>query len=301
MAFDLFNGTVPASVTTSATNQQGLPDWYQEYTRAIGGEAARLGAQEYQPYTGQRIAELDPLQQGAYDVVTQKAGNYQPLLNDAHSAYDNALATGTESWLDNGNSTAYMNPYQSQVVDEMGRLGMRNWNENMLPGLNDQFVGTGQFGSGRNADIVSRAGRDFTADLTGQQANALMSGYNTAFNQYNTDTTRAATTGQQIGQSYGGLGQLQQSLLGSQAQLMDATGQLQTNQAQKNMDLALADFNTQKMYDWTNLDRINSAVRGLQLPVATYATSPSSPSTYGPSPLMQLGSAFSLGKAITAN
>lgn len=294
MALDLFGGTIPQSVTTSTSSQTGLPDWYQEYTRAIGGEAARLGAQEYQPYTNQRLAELDPLQQGAYDLVNQTQGAYQPWMDKSGAAYDAALAAGTQSWTDNTN--AYMNPYQSQVIDEMGRLGTRNWNENVLPGLNDQFVGSGQFGSGRNADIVARAGRDFAADLTGQQSNALMTGYNTAFNQFNTDATRQATTGGQIGQQYGALGGLEQQLNASQAQLMDATGQTQTNQQQKNLDLALADWNTQKNYDWTNLDRVNSAVRGMQLPIATYATATGPANSYAPSPLMQLGSAISLGK-----
>lgn len=296
MALNLFNGTVPQSVTTSTSSQQGLPDWYQEYTRAIGGEAARLGSQDYTPYTGQRVAQLDPLQQGAYDLVNNTSDDYQPWLDKSGQVYDQALQAGTGSWLDN--STAYMNPYQSQVIDEMGRLGMRNWNENILPGLNDQFVGTGQFGSGRNADIVARAGRDFATDLTGQQTNALMTGYNTAFNQYNTDVTRQATTGGQIGQQYGSLGGLEQQLNASQAQLMDATGQTQTNQTQKNLDLALADWNTQKNWDWTNLDRVNSAVRGMQLPIATYATATGPANNYGPSPLMQLGSSIALGKYI---
>lgn len=296
MALDLFSGSVPQSVTTSTSSQQGLPDWYQEYTRAIGGEAARLGAEDYTPYSAQRIAELDPLQQAAYDRVNAGQNNYQPWLDKSGAAYDQGLQAGTSSWLDN--TTAYMNPYQSQVIDEMGRLGTRNWNENILPGLNDQFVGTGQFGSGRNADIVARAGRDFATDLTGQQTNALMSGYNTGFNQFNTDVTRQATTGGQIGQQYGALGGLEQQLNASQAQLMDATGQGQQNQVQKNLDLALADWNTQKNYDWTNLDRVNSAVRGMQLPIATYATATGPANNYSPSPLMQLGSAVSLGKYI---
>lgn len=295
MALDLFNGSVPQSVTTSTSSQTGLPDWYQEYTRAIGGEAARLGSQEYEPYGGQRLAQLDPLQQGAYDLVAN-SDDSQGWVNKAGGAYDTGMSAGTGSWLDN--ASAYMNPYQTQVVDEMGRLGMRNWNENMLPGLNDQFVGNGQFGSGRNADIVSRAGRDFATDLTGQQSNALMTGYDSSFNKYNTDVTRQATTAGQIGQQYGALGGLEQQMLGSRAQLLDATGQGQTNQAQKNMDLALSDWNTQKNYDWTNLDRVNSSVRGLQLPTATYAQSTGPASSYTPSPLMQIGSAYSLGKYI---
>lgn len=297
MTIDLFGGTVPQSITTSTSSQTGLPDWYQEFTRAIGGEAARLGSQEYQPYTQQRIAQLDPLQQGAYDLVASKQGSYQPWLDKSGQAYDQALQAGTGSWLDN--NQAYMNPYQSQVVDEMGRLGMRNWNENMLPGLNDQFVGTGQFGSGRNADIVARAGRDFATDLTGQQSNALMSGYNNAFNQYNTDATRQSTTGSNIGQQYGGLGGLEQQLTGSQAQLLDATGQTQYNQQQRNLDLALSDWATQQNWDWTNLDKVNSAVRGLQLPTSQYDTKTGFPEKYGPSPLMQLGSAYSLGNALS--
>ena len=286
MDTNLFAATIPQSVTTSTSSQQGLPDWYQEYTRAIGGEAARLGAKDYTPYGNARIAQLDPLQQAAYDLVKNTSGSYQPFVDKASAAYDTALGTGTQSWLDN--STAYMNPYKSQVIDEMGRLGMRNWNENMLPGLNDQFVGTGQFGSGRNADIVSRAGRDFVTDLTGQQANMLMSGYNDAFNKFNTDVTRQATTGQQIGQDYGALGQTNQALNTNQAQALEAAGLGQQNQIQKNLDLAYDDWTNQRDWDWSNLDRVNSAVRGLQLPTCQYGTSTGPSALYGPSPLIQV-------------
>ena len=139
-----------------------------------------------------------------------------------------ALSGGPQTFPNN--FSAYMSPYTSGVVDEIGRLGTRNFNENIMPAVTGSFVGNGQFGSSRNAEILGRAARDTQADITGRQANALESGFRTSADIFGADANRGAqydfnraNTALQGGQlTSGALGQLAQ--LGSSTAL--GAGQL---------------------------------------------------------------------------
>ena len=73
-----------------------------------------------------------------------------------------------------------MNPYTTNVVDEMSRLSGENMNRNILPGLRAQFAGTGGFGSKRFANATGQTMADIQANLTGAQQGALSTGFTTA-------------------------------------------------------------------------------------------------------------------------
>jgi len=79
-----------------------------------------------------------------------------------------------------GAIASYMSPYTSGVVDEIGRLGSRNLVENVIPNINNTFIGSGQFGSDRNAKTIGNAIRDASRDIAGQQSAALQQGYGQA-------------------------------------------------------------------------------------------------------------------------
>jgi hypothetical protein len=75
---------------------------------------------------------------------------------------------------------ALMNPYTSNVVDEMGRLSQQNVQRNLLPTMKAGFVGTGGLGSQRYAGALGQSMADIQAGLTGQQYGALSKGYSEA-------------------------------------------------------------------------------------------------------------------------
>ena len=75
---------------------------------------------------------------------------------------------------------ALMNPYTSNVVDEMGRLTQQNVQRNLLPTMKAGFVGTGGLGSQRYAGALGQSMADIQANLTGQQYGALSQGYTQA-------------------------------------------------------------------------------------------------------------------------
>ncbi len=87
----LFNGTPPASITSESTSVQGMPDWYQDYTKGLVAKANAVAAEPYTPYGGSRIAGLNEKDRQAGSMVQSNVGSYQPYLNQANNAYTSAL------------------------------------------------------------------------------------------------------------------------------------------------------------------------------------------------------------------
>lgn len=135
-----------------------------------------------------------------------------PFLSQASQGIASASGSFPQS------AAAYMNPYNSAVTDQIAKLGARNLTENLLPGIADNFVSAGQYGSQRQGVMDDRALRDTQEAILGQQANVLQQGYQTAGNQYEADQSRlaglAGTAGSLAGTA-GGLGTQQQQILQS--------------------------------------------------------------------------------------
>lgn len=214
----LFQGQPPPSVTNATTSIQGMPDWYQDYTKGLIARANTIAAEPYTPYSGSRMAGLNERDRQAGQMVQGNVGSWQPYLSTASNLYGQAAgmsATGAASPYVNqaaqGNSmnaaqpyanaasqtwpqamNQYMSPYTGAVVDEIARKGTQNLMENILPNVNNTFTGGGMFGSSRHADFTNRAIRDATTGIAGEQAKALESGYGTSANIFGNDASRQA-------------------------------------------------------------------------------------------------------------
>lgn len=321
----LFEGAPPPAVTSTTVSQNGLPDWYQEYLRGIAGQATNIAGQNAtNPIPQASVAGFAPDQTTAFQEVRGNVGSWRPQFTAAGQTLQGAGAqtTGLINQAQDAvagqpqkfpdNYSQYMSPYTMGVVNEIGRLGNQNFSENIMPQINASMIGSGQFGSTRNADVLARAGRDNEANTLGQQSQALQGGFAQAGQLFNQDANRAQQQGQfqssaalqgaqigsgaAIGQA-GALSQLgaQTSALGlGDAQSLGAIGREQQQLQQTGYDVALANQNTAQNYDWNQLANLNSAVRGLPMPqtTTTSATAPLAGSTYGASPLAQVGQAY---------
>jgi hypothetical protein len=78
----LFNGT-PQSLTNATTSTTDLPDWYQEYQRAMAGKATEVAGRGYTPYPGQQVAGFNNDQMNAFQQVRNNQGSWQPGLGSA--------------------------------------------------------------------------------------------------------------------------------------------------------------------------------------------------------------------------
>jgi hypothetical protein len=123
----------------------------------------------------QSVAGYDPLQTMGYSNLPAATTSYQPQLQAAQSTAAQAAQGITPERIQ-----ALMNPYTSNVVDEMARLSQQNVQRNLLPSMKAGFVGTGGLGGQRYANALGQSMADVQAGLTGQQYGALSKGYSEA-------------------------------------------------------------------------------------------------------------------------
>jgi hypothetical protein len=327
----LFNGSQPNAVDTSAASSNGMPAWYQQYLAGIAGKATQIaGGQANMGVPAQSVAGFNPDQTQAFQNVRNNQGAWQPNINAATTAAGsiapgaatgianaNAAVAGPAQTWDNAAATKYMSPYTTQVIDNIQRLGMRNLNENLLPAVQDQFIGSGGFGSTRNADILGRTVRDANTDINGQVTNALNSGYTNAQTMFTNDANReqqqqqlqgntaiagvnaGTAAGSAASGALGTLGQMTQNLNLSDSQQLGAIGSQQQSLDQAGLNAGYANEVNKNNFDWNTINNLSSTVRGQQLPAVQSQTinAPSTTQTpYGSSVLGQVGALTAAAK-----
>ena len=256
--------------TTTQTSTSTAPDWYNNF---LSGQAADT----LTAATRGGVAGASGLQTAAYNTAPTAIAAGQPALAQATNVAQNA-ATGPDI-------SAFMNPYTSGVVNEIGRLGARNYNEYLKPAATAATVGSGQFGSRRGMQVQGQVGRDVAADVLGKQTGALQSGFSDAVKnailEQQTQDKLAGTLGTLSGQAYtqgtGGLDIL--SRLGAQQQT--------TEQARLN-------------YPMTALGQRADILRGFTVPTGATqtTTTPAGTGQTQLSPLSQISALLgSLGTA----
>lgn len=269
---DLFQGIAPPDVNTTKAQTTTAPSWYTDYLSGLstaGKQAVQQGG----------VAGFSPLQQQAYGLATQTAAAQQPYLQQAANLVGTGTAT-TPSVMGQ-----YMNPYTQNVVDEIGRLGIRNLQETTLPSVQAAATGMGQYGSKRGLELQGQAMRDTLADIAGKQSAALQTGYSQAQQAAAADLARqlqGATTAGQLGStaSQTGLAGLSAlSTLGAQQQAQE--------QAQLN-------------YPMTAQTNLSALLRGYNIPTSVSETysGPMANLQYGPSQFAQIAGLGSLAGAL---
>lgn len=259
---DLFQGPALPDVTVTQGQATTAPSWYTDYLSNLAAKGTAGAA-------GAKFVGATPLQTQAFDLTKSTVGAYNPTLQSAINMAQQGATTTAPSVINQ-----YMDPYTSQVVGEIGRLGQRNIVENLAPGAVAGAVGTGQYGSKRGAEVLGRTVRDALADIGGRQSLALSQGYQNAMTAAQADLSRQllgsqqmgnlATTGQAL--NLGDINAL--ATLGAQQQAIGQAEQLFPLQALANSSALLRGY--------TVPTDVSSTYKG---PL---------PGSYAPSPLQQI-------------
>lgn len=167
----LTQGSPLPDVTQTTTRTDVAPDYYTKYLTDVS--TAGQTAMGRSPT--QSVAGYDPLQVMGYSNLPAATTSYQPTLQAAQDTAAQAAKGITPERIQ-----ALMNPYTSNVVDEMARLSQQNVQRNLLPTMKAGFVGTGGLGSQRYAGALGQGMADIQSGLTGQQYGALSKGYSEA-------------------------------------------------------------------------------------------------------------------------
>jgi hypothetical protein len=319
----LWQGSPPPSTTTYGVQTSGIPQFLSDYTQGLLSKSNAVSGEAYQPYGQPRIAQFTPDQLQAFDMTRQTAGQFQPAVTGAIETAQgttdyNALASGAPflgqaaGTFTGSNVAPYLNPYIENVVNRVGELGARNLREQLMPAIGDQFIKAGQYGSSTMQQTVGRALRDVEESVLAEQNKALAQGYNTAGQLFGTDMSRIAGIGQTAGnltsqtardqlaaaQQTGALANLGQTMGLRDAAAIEAVGQTQQAQGQRNLDLAYQDFVEQRDYPKTQLAFMSNMLRGVPYGTTTSTSQTGPASSYQPSPLAQLAGSAALVSAL---
>ena len=269
---DLFQGSaLPATVTTSE-EQTTAPEFYTNYLQDI----ANLGQGAIQQGG---VAGMSPLQMQALNMAPTASMAGMGTMGQGAQLAGAAGTTATPDIMQ-----GYMNPYTSNVVDELARLQGRSIKESVLPALQGAAGAMGQFGSQRQYQATGQTLRDMQANLLGQQYGALNTGYQNAMTSAQADLQRQLQSGQALGQ------------IGTQQQAGSKTG-LETMFGLGSKEQALG----QSVLDRPMLDAqaYSKLMQGYQIPTGGIKQTTGS-TGYANSPLSQItGLLAALGSGVT--
>ena len=268
---DIFQGVPLPTITQTEQKQTTLPEFYTNYLQDI----ANIGTGAIQQGG---VAGFSPLQQQAFQMAPNAAFSGAQTAGDAASLLGAAGTTAAPSMVG-----AYMNPYTTNVVDEMARLQNQNVQRSVMPALRGAGVGTGSFGSTRQANVTGQTLAEMQRNLTGQQYNALYSGYGDAMKAAQTDLNRQM----QAGQGLGNVATEQYNIGTGGLKTLSDLGAQQQTLGQRQLD-----------YPMVQAQNLAKLFQGLSIPTGETAqkVGPGAGGQYGLSPLQQIsGLASTIG------
>ena len=325
---NFFQGSSLPLVTSAQTTQTTAPSFYLDYLNNLAQKGMNSNPQ---------FAGPSPLQTQGFDLAASTPGAWKPAMNismgylghvgnydppqassgalgsalskDAMGAanpYLNSAANPTYNTVGN-----YMSPYIGNVVNSIGTLGEQNILQNVAPQTTAGVVGAGQFGSQRGAQALGQTLNQAALGITGQQANALNTGYQQAMQQAQAGANLQGQLGQIAGsltnaqqQNLGTIGQIQGNLTSQQQQNLinaastggnlasqtgalswnDVTGLLNAGSQQQQL------MQAEQMFPLTAGLAQSQLLRGYQIPTSTSMsyTQPGSQNSTGLSPLQSI-------------
>jgi len=161
---------LPNITTTKSTETTG-PSWYTDYLKDL----AKPGTDFLKLTQEQQVAGFDPLQQNVLDTAQGALSGYSDLMTKAGTTAEQAARGITPEMIQQ-----YMDPYQAGVTNEMIRQSTNAFNQNMLPSLRGQFVGTGGMGSQRQLGALGQMTADVNQNLSGSINKSLADAYASA-------------------------------------------------------------------------------------------------------------------------
>lgn len=275
-----FLSGIQTPTVTSSTAQ--YPEWLTQALMGLTNAAGSVAQQPYNPFPGPTVAAPSAQTLQAQQLAGQNVGSWQPALNQAQ-----ALTQAGSAPITSGDVSTFLNPYQNYVTGALNT----NLQQNILPGIQDKFVGAGQSRSPQEAQVTGQAVYG-TQQAAGQ---ALAGGYQGALNSLQQERQQQLGAGAQLGQ-LGALGsQLGTADVGSLA----AAGSAQDQYAQQNINSALNQFQQQQQYPYQQLgflsDILNRVPQGAPQAKTTAVTDYSNPAS---SPLETFAGSLLGGKAV---
>ena len=252
----------PSSVTQTSEFPTELRPFIKDVLGEAKTEFQREKGEGYIPFGGPQLAQFTPEQQQAFETGRQQFGA-QGLagtpLGQASTYYQPALAAtalGT-SEIGTGDIQRRMDPFLQNVVDIAKREAVRD-EEAAVQGRAAQAAAAGSFGGTRQALVESEAERNLGQRLGDIQAQGLSSAFQNAQRAAEAQRARELSGGRQ----FAGLGESAFSRARGDITGLAGIGEAQQGRTQQALDLARREFEEEKAFPSTALQRYSSLIRG---------------------------------------
>ena len=264
----------PPPPQTMHQQTSNIPEYFQPYLERLFERGEAITTEPFQRYEGQRLAEVSPQQQAAYQGVEDMVGGYKPYIGTA----DVLTAQASQQSTDPTAVASRMSPYQQSVIDIQKREALRDANK-LQQQIGTAATGAGSYGGSRQALQETELARQTGQRLADIQAVGSQQAYQQAMNQLSADRAASLAAGQQ----FAGLGAQQQQLGLAGLGALETVGGSQQAQKQKALDIGYEDFARETTYPQQQVQEMSSLLRGFNLPVSTYTTSQTqqTPPTFG--------------------
>lgn len=280
------DGGGSATPTSTSQTTTTIPDYAKPYVERMLGKTEALANAPYQAYGGERIAGFSPMQQQAFQGMSnlQPAQQLGVATQMAGQAGLGSLGAGQQYAQQATNPfamQAYMSPYMQNALDPQMREAAR---QSGMVGQQQQAQAAqqGAFGGSRSALVEAERQRN----LGQLQSDIYGKGMQNAFQSAQQAQQFGADLGLrgygQAGQMAGQLGQLGQTQFGQQKDIIQgqaSMGAQQQGLEQQRLSQQYQDFLTQRGYPQQQLAFMSDMLRGLPLTQQTQQMYQAPPST----------------------
>lgn len=293
--------TAGAAQTFTGSNVGNYMNPYIEnVTNRIGELAGRNLREQLMPAIGDQFIKAG--QYGSSTMQQTVGRALRDVQESALAQQNQALAQGYQTagqlFGQDANRLAQLAGQQGQLgVSTMGQLGQLGATTGSL--ANQQMANYANIGNAlgnqalnyqQNLGQLGSTMGNVAAQQMGQYGNLAQLAGNMSTN-YANSLLRA---GGQMGQ----LGQMEQTMALRDAAALEAVGQTQQAQDQRNLDLAYGDFLEQRNYPQQQAGFLSNMLRGVPYGTSTTTTQTGPASSYQPSPLSQVAGAAALTSAL---
>lgn len=239
----LFSGS---EKSTSSSSTQ-YPAWITPELKKLVSKSTALTEQPYQAYTGERVAQLSPDEQQAFDLVRQLTGQAQPAYGQAQNIATQVAQRGLGGYTPEM-LAPYLNPYQTQVMD-ISKLRQQQEFEKAKRGLAEQQAQIGSYGGSRTALAEQELYKNYAQQLAEQEAKQLYQGYGDAMSRAMSGTQMAGGAAGQIASLAGAGQEAELQRIGA----LQGIGGVQRDIGQAGLDVGYQDYLTAQQYPYNQL------------------------------------------------
>ena len=261
------------TATKQEITQTNLPEYVRPYFERLLQRTESESKREYEPYGGQRIADVSPDITQSEQMVRNIAGAGLPGLDQAMGRVGQSLDFKPRQFTA-AERDKYMSPYLEGVLDVQKEKAKQDYLASMPQGAADA-ISAGAFGGSRQGVQKGIAQSKYLDRLADIEATGRQKAFEQATGLFQADRA-ADIEGERLG--LGAAGQLaglsERARAGDveAAKLLETIGKAGMGREQIGLDLAYEDFRRQQAYPQEKLGLLSSVLRGIPVQPSTMTT-----------------------------